>query len=121
MIHEADQRSIKSHLINALDVDGESALHIALRREGEPSNKSAAGSEFEALVADVQASGLVPAIFTHPVAIAAYLITHGAKSSIRNKAGLTPLEYLTDANIRLFLTQIEQNTSDKAKKKGKPI
>lgn len=113
VIEEGRQRSLLDTLINQVDLDGDTPLHVALRREGEPNvdlkNDSQKSSDsFDILMSNVSSSGLVAKPFVHPMAIASLLIQNGANCNIRNKAGYQPKDYILDSNLRLFLSQCEQ-------------
>lgn len=114
IIAAAERRGEKSSLINSCDAEGDTPLHIALRREGEPSGQGSWHTEedeqsgFQGAKARVVSCGLVPKVFLHAVSVAAFLMSHGAKVTVRNKAGYLPRDLVMDPNIRLYLSQLEQ-------------
>lgn len=106
LIKTAESRSVLEPLVNAVDVDGETPLHIALKREGEPvTHLDPIEGQFsiKAIIHDIKSTGVIPSIIAYPVAIAAFLISKGAKITVRNKAGYAPLDFVPDINAKLFL------------------
>ena len=68
---------LKHDLINGKDVNGDTCLHVALRREGEPTTngEDAPSPTFQSILTKVISSGLVPKLYIHPVSIATFLIS----------------------------------------------
>ena len=106
-------------LLNCSDIEGDTPLHITLRREGELSQASSQwqSQSFDNILEDVRLSGVVPQSQILPISIAFLLISNGANLTIKNKAGFRPLDYLIDSKIRQFLqSQCDQrNVSENVK------
>ena len=109
LLGDSQDSMIKTQLLNCSDIEGDTPLHITLRREGErppssSSNKHCIPKSFFDILEDVRLSGLVvPQAQMLPISIAFLLISNGALINIKNKAGLKPLDYLIDSKIRNFL------------------
>jgi E3 ubiquitin-protein ligase mind-bomb len=110
LVEAADIQQIQESFINAPDLDGDTPLHVALRREGEPTSSGVAETDAPAISKIfelIRASSGIPVPLTHPMAIAAFLVSKGAKVSARNSVGFTPLDFVTDVNAKYFLTQYQ--------------
>jgi len=93
---------IKTQLLNCSDIEGDTPLHITLRRESD--DPSSMTKSFLDILEEIRMSGLVvPPAQMLPISIAFLLISNGALINIKNKAGLKPLDYLIDSKIRNFL------------------
>ena len=102
---------IKTQLLNCSDIEGDTPLHITLRRESD--DPSSMPKSFLDILEDIRMSGLVvPPAQMLPISIAFLLISNGAHINIKNKAGLKPLDYLIDSKIRNFLKSVKSSSSE---------
>ena len=91
-------------LINKEDSEGETSLHIALSREGEPPvplSSALAPVTFD-LAEKAEKFG-VPRKLIHAIAIATYLVVKGGKLSPKNRRGHSPLDHVFDPMAKAFL------------------
>ena len=85
------QVNLAQDMLNSVDIEGETPLHIALRREGEPEDAKPYPDVISALMNSIRSGTSIPENLVYSVSIASYLIQQGAKSHLRNKQGFTPL------------------------------
>jgi len=96
--------SAAKKLINKEDVDGETSLHIALSREGEPPVPlSSASAPLTFDLAEKAEKFGVPRKLVHAMAIATYLVIRGGKLSLKNHQGHSPLDHVFDPMAKAFL------------------
>ncbi len=71
-LSEAERRGEKQKLITTTDLEGDSVLHVAMRREGDPLSpvESSTSPAFQTILENVKSSGLVSKLYVHAVAIA---------------------------------------------------
>ena len=109
LLEASEKQTLLSQLLNCSDVEGDTPLHITLRREGDPpaSRGQDNWSEaFRTIFQDAVHSGLVSQIQLLPISVAALLISKGRTAlNVKNKAGLKPLDYIIDPHIRSWLKQ----------------
>ena len=91
LIKTASQVNLAHDLLNSVDFEGETPLHIALRREGEPEGAKPYPDVISTLMNSIRSCTSIPENLVYSVSIASYLIEQGAKSNLRNKQGFTPL------------------------------
>ena len=91
-------------LINKDDVEGETSLHIALSREGEPPVPLSADTAPLTLeLADKAEKFGVPRKLVHAIAIATFLVVKGGKLTPKNRRGHTPIDHVFDPLAKAFL------------------
>lgn len=109
-----DAATVKK-LINKEDFDGETSLHIALSREGDPPlplSSTTAPATF-AIAEKVEKFG-VPRKLVHAISVATYLISKGGKLTVKNRRAHTPLDHVFDPMAKAFLLDtVEQLMSAK--------
>ena len=109
LLEASEKQDLLAQLLNCSDVEGDTPLHITLRREGEPSSKARQedwSQGFQSIFEAVSQSGLVSQIQLLPISVAALLISKGrAAFNVKNKAGLKPLDYIIDPHVRNWLKQ----------------
>ena len=134
LLEIAEKKSLLAQLLNCRDVEGDTPLHITLRREGQPSSALKGQTNWSKAFQDtfqaVILSGTVPQIQLLPVSVAAFLILKDkAALNVKNKAGLKPLDYIIDPHIRNWLrlqseeqgVQAEQESTSNTRNSQLPL
>ena len=96
--------SAAKRLINRDDVEGETSLHVAVSREGEPPvplSVQTAPLTFDIAIKAEQFG--VPRKLVHAISIATFLVSKGGKLTPKNRRGHTPLEHVSDPLAKAFL------------------
>ncbi len=96
--------STAKRLINRDDVEGETSLHVAVSREGDPPvplSVQTAPLTFD--IANKAEQFGVPRKLVHAISIATFLVSKGGKLTPKNRRGHTPLEHVSDPLAKAFL------------------